>query len=145
MSFYSVRFYYNKPVLHIMELGTNALLFELNYVSEQRKQLCYGLPVLQPNCYVMACRCYNQTVILWPAGATTKQLYYGLPGLQPNSYIMACRSYNQTVMLWPAGATTKQLCYGLPGLQPNGYVMVCRGYNQNIPLRRLDTRRHFLL
>jgi hypothetical protein len=37
-----------KPVLHLVGLGTNAFLSELNYISAQRKQFCYGLPGLQP-------------------------------------------------------------------------------------------------
>jgi hypothetical protein len=45
---YLVRFLYKKPALHIMALGTNAFLLQLNYVSEQRKELRYGLPGLQP-------------------------------------------------------------------------------------------------
>ena len=48
MSCYSVRFLYNKPVLHIKGLGTNTFFLQLIYVSEQRKRLCYGLPGLQP-------------------------------------------------------------------------------------------------
>ena len=37
-----------------MVLETNAFLLELNYVSEQRKQLCYGLPGPQIK-YLLRC------------------------------------------------------------------------------------------